>query len=217
MILLYLIEKASNKIGCTLAVNLNLDEDNKEVLVYGAFCLLQTILCFSSIILFGYIFNVLIEALLVSISASILRKYSGGVHSASPNRCLIISILISVGFSLIVVSATNYLTSSILILLVFIGILYSYYFVYKYAPVDSEAKPINNINKRKKLKLKSLKCLSIMTILIALLILAYILKLNRNLLIYCECIAVGITWQSFTLTKIGHNFLTNIDNIFIKN
>ncbi len=212
-----LIEKASNKIGCTLAVNLNLDEDNKEVLIYGAFCLLQTILCLSSIIIFGYIFNVLLESLLVAISASTLRKYSGGVHSASPNRCLIISILISVGFSLIIISTTKYLTSSFCILLVFIGIVYSYYFLYKYAPVDSAAKPINNINKRKELKFKSLICLSIMTILIILLILAYIFKLNINILIYCECIAVGVTWQSFTLTNLGHNFLTKIDNIFIKN
>jgi accessory gene regulator B len=212
---MFLIEKVSNKIGETIAENLILDDDNKEILIYGAFCFLQTIISFTLIFIFSYIFNVLVQAIFISFSGSILRKYSGGVHSSSPNKCLIISILISVGFSKLLIFFTKNLPIIFPYLFILLGIIYSFYCILKFAPVDSVSKPINSIIKRKKLKINSIIFLSVFTFIAFILSLIYMFKSNINFLIYSECIILGVTWQSFSLTNLGHKFLTKIDTILI--
>lgn len=213
---MFLIERISNKIGHNIASYLNMDKDHEEIISYGALGLLQTSFSILLVIIFGLIFHILIECLIISFSISILRKYSGGVHSSSPNRCAIIGTFISVSLSIITIFILKIFPTIIAFFLFLIGLLYSYYYIYKYAPVGSSSKPLNNIIKRQYLKRFSILVASILYGIACILFLFYVLSKNSNLLVYSFCILIGIVWQTFTLTYLAHILLTKIDCFFIK-
>ncbi|ACQ53189.1 accessory gene regulator B family protein [Clostridium botulinum] len=206
-------ETISNNIAKKIASELNLDNDKKEVIAYGTFALFQTIFSIFLIIIFGYLFNVQIEALMISFTISILRKPSGGVHATSPNNCAIIGTIICVGFAIIVV----FLTSSLINLniLLFLGVIifvWSYYIIYKLAPVDSKAKPIEKSKKVKKLKKSSIITLSAYSVIILINFVLYYKMMNKKYIIYSLCVYSGIVWQTFTLTQYGHLVVNKLDD-----
>lgn len=212
---MFLIEKVSSKIGHSIANYLNIDKNQEEVITYGATIMLQTMFSISLVLILGLIFNVFAEALLVSFSGSILRKYSGGVHSSSPNRCAIIGAVISIILSVTVVFAVKYISFTYFVLLIIIGLIYSYFYIYKYAPSASERKPIKNISKMKRLKKYSIILVTSMYALTGCLILLYLKNNNIIFLRYAGCITIGVVWQTFSLTKSAHKVLTKIDSFFI--
>lgn len=202
---MFKIENICKKISDYIAQELNFDDDKKAVINYGIFAFIQIGICIALVIIFGFIFNVAIEALIISFTISILRKSSGGVHASSPERCAIIGTVSSVGMALI----CKYMNVSLgfVMLIGSIIFIWSYYIVYKLAPVDSIAKPIKSIEKRKRLKKVSIKILSAYIIIIIINVLCYICFKNFNLLTYSLCIYMGLLWQIFSLTKSGHLIL----------
>ncbi|ENK1244227.1 accessory gene regulator B family protein [Clostridium botulinum] len=207
-------EIISNNIATKIALELNLDDDRKEVIAYGTFAFFQTIFSIFLIFAFGYIFNVQIEALLISFTISILRKFSGGAHATSPNNCAIIGTVICVGFAKIVMLLASLLTK-LNIILVLGGIIFlcSYYIIYKLAPVDSKAKPIMKLKKIKKLKKKSILTLNIYAVIILINFVLYYKAGYEKFNIYSLCIYIGVLWQTFTLTQCGNLVVKKLDNI----
>jgi len=199
------VEKICKKISCYIAKELNLDDDKKSVINYGIFAFIQMGICIALVIIFGFIFNVTIEALIISLTVSILRKSSGGVHANSPERCAVIGTVASVGMALM----CKYMDFSLsfVMLIGSVIFLWSYYIVYKLAPVDSIAKPIRSIEKRKRLKKSSIRILSVYLIIIITNLICYLYLKNFNLLTYVLCIYIGLLWQIFSLTKSGHLIL----------
>ncbi|WP_200848604.1 accessory gene regulator B family protein, partial [Clostridium neonatale] len=74
-------EKLAFKLGNMVKTNLNTDSDETDIIIYGAINLFQTINSILWVIIVGFFTGALYETLLFSITASILRKYSGGVHA----------------------------------------------------------------------------------------------------------------------------------------
>ena len=153
------IEQLCENISNYIAKELNLEQDRKSVVNYGIFAFIHMIICIVLIILFGIIFNVMIEALIISFTTSILRKSSGGVHASSPERCVVIGTISTIIMALI--SKNLNLSCNLNILLGVFVFAFSYYIIYKLAPVDSISKPINNPNKISKLKKTSINITSI--------------------------------------------------------
>ena len=206
------IEKICNNFYTRIANELKLDDERKSVINYGIFAFIQMSFSIILVIIFGIIANVPIEALIVSFTISILRKSSGGVHASSPGRCGAIGTIISVGFGLI----AKYIHLKINSIL-FVGIiifLWSFYIIYKLAPVDSAAKPIKNQERRKKLKRSSIIILSVYLIIVIVNIIYYYYTSNIIVLTYTVCIYMGLVWQIFSLTKSGHLILGKIDAVF---
>lgn len=199
------IESICEKISIYIAQELNFDDDKKAVINYGIFGFIQMGICIALVIMFGFIFKVINEALIVSFTMSILRKSSGGVHSSSPERCAVIGTISTVGMALM----CKYINISFIFIILIGSIIFiwSYYNVYKLAPVDSIAKPIKNIKKRKKLKKTSIMILNIYLIIVIINILYYLISKNATLLTYLLCIYMGLLWQVFSLTKTGHLIL----------
>ena len=202
---MFKIENICEKISTYIAQELNFDDDKKSVINYGIFGFIQMGICIALVIIFGFIFNVTIEALIVSFTISILRKSSGGVHAHSPERCAVIGTVSTVGMALI----CKYINLSFgfIILIGSIIFIWSYYTVYRLAPVDSIAKPIKNIEKRKRLKKSSIIILSVYLIVVVIDILCYLITQNSKVLVYLLCIYMGLLWQVFSLTKNGHLIL----------
>lgn len=205
---MFKIENICEKFSDYIAQELNLDNDKKFVINYGIFAFIQIGICILLVIIFGLIFNVTIEALLISFTTSILRKSSGGVHAHSPERCAVIGTVASVSMGLMCKYANISFS-----FVIFIGstiFIWSYYIVYKLAPVDSIAKPIKNIEKRKRLKKSSFYILSVYLIIVVINMFCYVLTKKLSLLIYSLCIYAGLCWQVFSLTKFGHLVMSKL-------
>lgn len=206
------MERIANNIANKIALELSLDNDKKEVIAYGAFSLLQMTISIILVIIFGRIFNDIIGALIISFTASTLRKYSGGIHASSPGICTFLGILVSVGqASLIYLLIGSWDSLNLVIILGVLIFLLSYYLIYKLAPVDNVKKPIKKEEKRKRMKKGSILILNVYLIIVTFLIMLYAINSDRKLLIYSTCLYGGLLWQVFTLTDLGHLIIGKLD------
>lgn len=213
---MFLIEKTSNNLAYKIASILNLDKDNEEIIAYGAFSFLQTLWAILFVLIFGLIFGILIEALILSFTASFLRKYSGGAHASSPNRCALIGAIVFSLLGIIINKTSSLLTIKLAALTESVCFIFSYYIVYKLAPVDSPSKPIVKEKTKQRLKKSSILTLHGLIIMITILLGLYYKLEDKILLISAQCISIGTAWQFLTLTSIGHSLMTSIDT-FLKN
>lgn len=202
---MFFIEHASNKIGSKISSNLNLDKDTEEIIAYGAFAVLQILWSFLCVVILGAIFNVLMESIIIVLTIAIFRKYSGGIHANSPNKCAIFGAIICIIMALIVKNI------NVSFNLMFISVyMYSYYTIYKFVPVDTKSKPIENIDEKLRLKKCSFLVISILLLAEILLILLYLKYNNITLIYYGSCVMIGVLWQSFTLTPTSKKIFYNI-------
>lgn len=207
----------SNSIANKIAKELKIGGDQKEVIAYGTFALIQTIVSIIIFIIFGSIFNVLIEVLLISFTTSILRKYSGGMHASSPGICTTIGTVICITQGLLVKFVlVPWVDYKFLIIIGIITFSWSYYLVYRLAPVDSLSKPIKAEKKRQRMKKRSCLILSIYLIIIIINISLFFITMNTDYIIYSLSVYIGVIWQVFTLTKIGYLILGKIDTFLNK-
>ena len=89
-----MIENISKLIAEKVSSELNYDNERKEIIQYGTYALIQTLISIISVLILGLVFNIALEALIFLFTASILRKYSGGAHSESSNVCTLLGIII---------------------------------------------------------------------------------------------------------------------------
>ncbi len=206
-----LTEKIAVKIGNNAKLLLNVDEDKEQIIIYGAICLFQIIFAFLWIIIAGLIFGVLYEALVFSVTISILRKYSGGVHASSPSRCIILGTALAVVAGILIDNIFYKLNMSSVILMSIVFIVFAFIIVAKNAPVDSIKKPITDIKIKKQFKKKSIIVILLFSFII---IISFILSKKYSEIYYIkliESISLGILWQIITLTKIGISLINKGD------
>lgn len=209
------MEKLCNKIAEKIAFELNFDRNKKEVIAYGMFALLQMILSVGLVAFVGALFNVLIEALIISFTVSILRKYSGGAHASSSISCILLGTLICIGQAIAVKFLGNQqVTLNFMILSGAIVFIWSYFIVYKFAPVDSPAKPIKNEDKRKRMKKGSIIILSVYVVIVIISLVMYYFIRNSMVINYCLSIYIGVLWQVLTITTYGNTFVTKLELLF---
>jgi accessory gene regulator B len=207
------MERLTNSIADKIAGKLKLDKDNKEVIAYGLFAIMDIALSIFLVGIFGLIFHAAAEALIISFAGSILRKYSGGAHAGSPGRCIAIGTIICVGGALLFLHLIGpVITPGLLVLLGIIVFAWSYYLIFKLAPVDSPAKPIRTREKKIRMKKGSVFVLSTYLIIVGITAAIYIYYGNKVFLIYSLCIYGGTAWQIFTLTKLGHSAINKMDS-----
>lgn len=210
---MYLTEKLAVSLGKKARILLNVDKNKEQIIVYGAINLLQIIFSILWVSIAGLILGVFYEALIFSTAASILRKYSGGVHASSPNLCIIFgTILASIG-GLIVNKLLYKFSLTVTLTISILFITASFIIVILRAPVDSIKKPITNPNMKKKFKKNSIITLIIFSIVIAILSTLYEITLKLYYLKIIHSIILGVLWQSFTLTKMGITVFEKVDFI----
>lgn len=210
MSILVLCERISDKI----ATELNCSEEKEAVIQYGIFAIIQTTIAVLVNILFGTLLDVLVPSLIISFVAVILRKYSGGAHAQTPEGCIVIGTIVSVGGALGVSCISWNVKFIILTGVILFGI--AYYIIWKLAPVDSAEKPIKREKKKQMLKKRSIFILMIYYIIVLISLLFYSSNRDKELLLYIASVYVGIGWQVFTLTAKGHLVMSKIDLFFYK-
>lgn len=207
--------KLANYLAGYITSELGLDNDRKEVIAYGTFAIVQTVYSIVLVIIFGFIFQVVLEALIVSFTGSILRKYSGGVHASTPSACTALGTIVCVGQGLLIkyIIGSN-ISINMLLLLCLATFTWSFIEIYRLAPVDSPAKPITTIEKKKRMKKGSILILIIYLLILATSIYLYLCGRNKETLMYSLSLCGGILWQTFTLTSFGNKVFRNIDAFF---
>lgn len=208
-----LIEKTAVNIGKKTRYILDFDKDTEEVVVYGAINIIQTSISFLLTIIIGFIFGVLYESFLFTLTVCILKKYSGGAHASSPGRCLFIGSTISVSFSLLISKILCKQNLWIIIFIAIVCIIISIYIIIKKAPVDSENKPITGDKMRQRLKRNSIVTILIFTIVMVIVLLIFKVSSDIIYIKIFECIGIAILWQSITLTKPTIKFLHKVDSL----
>lgn len=208
---MFLIEKLSNDIAFKISSILKLNRNQKEIIAYGAFNFFQTIWCILLVLIFGIIFNVTFKAIVISFTISILRKYSGGAHSSSPNRCALIGAIVSVGLALFISCINSWINFQVVITIGIITFVVTYYTIYRYAPVDSPSKPIVKEVTKQKMKKKSIFIFNILVTIVIAFLVNYLIFGFKFLLPIITCVYVGVLWQVLTLTPKGYLVLLKID------
>lgn len=206
---MFSVEEISSKISNSITKELQLDENKEAIVNYGIFAIMHTALSVGFVIVFGALFNVLIEALIITLTISILRKSAGGAHASSPGICAFVGTVLSVGMAIVIKNIN--LNVNVIIVISTLIFIWSFIIVYKLAPVDSPTKPIRTEAKRKRLKKSSILILSVYLVIITGNIVGYYATQNVDLLVYSGCIHIGLLWQVFSLTKIGHKVLGKLD------
>lgn len=208
-----MIENISRAVAEKVSNELNYDNERKEVIQYGTYALIQTLISIISVLILGLIFNIALEALIFLFTASILRKYSGGAHSESSNVCTLLGIIISICVGFLIKS--SFFVNMDFEFIIFAGIVvfvFAYFIIFKYAPVDTPNKPIKTEKKKKRMKKGSLK---ILTIYLFIVLLNTILYYNSDVVFAKQVILsilFGIAWQCMTLTALGNILLKTIDS-----
>ncbi|WP_010234103.1 accessory gene regulator ArgB-like protein [Clostridium arbusti] len=210
---MFFIERLSKNIVANIYNTSEMDKDEREIIEYGALILILKLIGVLMVVIFSLIFGVLLEALVFYFTTCTLRKYSGGVHSDSPTRCIAIGTLSAIICPIFINEVYIYSRFSLVIFITLTSLLFCYYTIFKLAPVDSPAKPILSMEFRKELKWKSVLTMSIMSIMSIVLIALYINYKYLILLKLSQCICLALLWQCFTLTTAGHIIMSKVDSI----
>lgn len=201
------IHEISEKFAAYLAQELNSDQRKELRMAYGLEILLGEIIKLIVVILFSWILGILPEVLAITVSAGILRLASGGEHCSEYYRCLIggTAWFLFLGWG---VHSLNKLLGQLIINII-AGLVFfiSAIIILKYAPGETENKPINSEADRTKFKKWSVLIMIIYGFIITLFINLEVLN------IFVFPIAAGIIAQALTVSPMGYSFVHFVDKV----
>jgi accessory gene regulator B len=206
-------EKVAQSISAIISDNLDFDQEKREVIAYGALALIHTFWSFLVIVIVGYFMNILLPITIITIVAAMLRKFSGGAHCTSPNRCTLGGAIIFMVLAYIVKIAGIHISSMLHHLYILFSFSVSFALVLQLCPVDSPNKPIKKEETKKRLRLRAITYLLFCALLVCFVVLANSLWRFNHATVINLSISTGLLWQSFTLTNIGHRFTYVYDNV----
>lgn len=209
-------ELIANKISSAIASALQYDEDKREVIAYGAFTMLHSIWSYLVIILLGLVFRVFVPLCVIAVTSAFLRKYSGGAHCSSPNRCTFGGAFIFLILAFFVEIQIYFFNIYIYSLYLVICLATSLGIMVRYCPVDSPNKPIIRLESKRRLRRGSLVFISCCVIIMYVLTFIDIGFSPITAHTIALSIGTGLLWQSFTLTSVGHSFTRWYDCVLIK-
>lgn len=150
------IDKIAIDLSTKLGDKLQKSIEEKAVLRYGLFILIHTLIAIILTILTGILTGMTLEIIIISITGAWFKRYTGGVHATTPERCLAIGLILSLILSML----CRYLVDSVnlnYIMLVGVFIIINFYYVInKKCPIPSKNKPLKKESTRKKLRKRQL-------------------------------------------------------------
>ncbi len=134
-----MITKLSTKIVHMLCKASIIEEEGREIYIYGFFILLSYLFCLLITALFGYFFGILWESLLFYLFFLFIRRYAGGVHAKKESTCTVMTIL-AMFLSVLVLNILIMLSNlSVSVILLVTGILS----IFSLSPLESNEKPLS--------------------------------------------------------------------------
>ncbi|MGL5694689.1 MAG: accessory gene regulator ArgB-like protein [Peptostreptococcaceae bacterium] len=208
------VEHISLNTSKKLGERLKKNEEEIAVINYGLFFILHTLIAIIATFITGMLFNVLLEIMVISLSAAMLKRYSGGVHSSTPNRCVLSGLILSLILSFISRYISNRCDYKYLVFFICIGLAFSIFMIYKKCPVPSKNKPLKKESTRIKLRKKASRLMFLYAIAIAGLSMYY--EVTDILLIKTVIISItmGVLLQIVVMTKLGEYLIVAFEGLF---
>lgn len=192
-----------------LKKELSLNDDQADIIRYGLFSLVATLMNLLAVAILSSAIGVLREAMAVAVNMMLFRKTSGGAHSESLSACIITGTLVSTFLALAAKWASPWLANPNVLI---IPQVFALAVVYLYAPADVPQKPITNPRQRKTLRFLSFSYL----VFFALLGPALRIFAPYQWTYLYEVSAVGLLWQGFMLTPPGYLLMGKLSRLFDK-
>lgn len=136
-----ILDILSHKISNQLIINKIINEEDKDIYVFGIYQLIGFLFNIITSFIIFLIFGKLKEGIVFSISYFTLRSYAGGFHSKSTFKCYMMSILlicIAVGFMNIIYNSV-FLWGVYLMINIFICLC---------SPIDTENKRLDDVERK---------------------------------------------------------------------
>ncbi|WP_432406598.1 accessory gene regulator ArgB-like protein [Wukongibacter sp. M2B1] len=184
--------------------NTEIDNNQEAILRFAIEVVISFVVSLGLALLVALLLGIFPNVLIIILTTSILRSFSGGSHSETMLGCSLYGTIIMNGFGLL----TKYTQPSkgLLSIIVLLILMFSTWSFYKYAPADTPGKPINTKVKRQKLRKFSFATLFIWC---TLCLLWYTGLMKSLTIIYAS--SLGVLWQSFSLTDWGYALLHHMD------
>ncbi len=176
-------------------------------MAFGLELLLGDMIKLILILTLAQLLGIFPEVLVIMVSAGILRLASGGEHCSAYYRCLVGG---SICFLLLgeLVHYLNYLLAGqAVILIALLSFLLVELILWKYAPGDTENKPITEAAAKKRFKRWSL-VIGLLYFIIMMLCAGF-----QSTSAFVLPLAVGMLEQTFTVSPWGYRFLHSVDII----
>lgn len=204
------MERLINDISNFLERELGLSADSKEVAVYGLYVFFSTLTGVVSIILVGWLLDVVGLSLVAVITASGLRVLSGGAHSLNLRNCTLLGAIMAPGIALVAKHLHGYFSPQAVILLVIFAGLTGILSIIRYAPADTPNKPIISESFKNRLRKLSLTYTFLWFLVMAALVNGLWIAPRYDVVLAST---LGIIWQSFSLTPRGYWLVAVIDEL----
>lgn len=134
-----MINKLSEFLTKKMLSDNTINDEDKELYVYGLFMLLSQLMFFIIACIFGFILNCIIESIIFYIAFQFIRRYAGGYHAKTETRCEILSSLsILCCIMLIKFSKIYYIKISLLCISLVCAVL-----IFIFCPLDTPEKPLS--------------------------------------------------------------------------
>lgn len=210
-----LTDDLSNKFALYLCTSKDDSSEEFAILKYGVFVFLQGTIAMIATVLFGILTNTLFEMVTISLIGALMKRNSGGVHCSSPNRCIIVGIIVSYIFTLIGNIIIDFKQMYIYILLAVI-LIHSFIILYKKCPVPCENKPLKKEEIRKKLRKNAFTIYFLCVILFIFNIFLNLVNLVDVLNFLIPYMILGLYMQTLSLTNMGSKFILFLDKVLLR-
>lgn len=193
--------------SCAKCLSMMLDEDHhkKAIYYYGFQIAIGSIIKIIFLIAVSLAFGVLLPALTISFSFAIFRKFAGGYHMKTYDRCLCTTIGLFVTSALIARYTYEYWSVMGLIVLFSLTFVVGIYILIRYAPKDTPNRLITNQNEIMKFKILSVIYIFAWLALVIVLT-VYGLKL------YALSLFFSVILELFGITPTGYGFFEKIES-----
>ena len=153
-----------------LLSNGTINDEDKELYIYGLFMLLSQLMFFIITCIFGLILKCILESIIFYIAFQFIRKYAGGYHASTETRCEI-STTLSILACIVLIRLSK--TYDFQIALVTITVI-SAISIFCLCPLDTPEKPLSDKEFRYFRKISWL----ILFVIITVITVSYIFKLS---------------------------------------
>lgn len=194
-----MISKLASIIAEKFIKNPNVNYNKVEIYQYGFFILLSNTIFFIITIIFGIIFNSLVQSVIFYLSFFLIRQYAGGYHASTETKCEILSTFFIFTCVLIIYLSKIFDINDVLFHL---G-LFASLIIAVISPLDSPEKTLSE----NEIKCFRRICLILLIIELCIIIISYYFKLS----FIFKPICIGIILESVLLIigKIKKTLLKN--------
>lgn len=134
-----MINKLSTFFTEKLLSNGTINDEDKELYIYGLFMLLSQLVFFIIACIFGFVLNCIIESIIFYIAFQFIRKYAGGYHAATETRCEILSTLSILACIVVIRLSKTYDFQTVLLIISAV----SSVCIFVFCPLDTPEKPLS--------------------------------------------------------------------------